>query len=289
MFDSSYISVITDATLSWLGTHGIRIILIVAGAWVAIRVLKRVITISLDKIVEKTYKIRDHIAKEKRQDTLEGIAFSLVGVVVWIVAGLMIASELGIDIGPLIATAGIAGIAVGFGGQYLIRDLISGLFIIMEDQYRKGDVVKVGGISGVVEDITIRRTVLRDLDGIEHTVPNGEISVTSNMTKIWARAHLNIGVGYNTNLETAIEVLNRVGKEMAEEDTWRDDIVKPIASVGVDDFADSAIIIKVLGDTKPMRQWDVMREYRKRVKAAFDKEGIEIPFPQRTVHLKNKE
>jgi len=270
-----------------MGMHSIRIILIFAGGFVGIRLLRRIISASFEKVVDKTYKLRDHVAKEKRQATLEGVAFSIINIGVWIMVGLMVASELGIDIGPLIAAAGIAGIAVGFGGQYLIRDLISGLFIIMEDQYRKGDVVKVGGISGVVEDITIRRTVLRDLDGVEHTVPNGEISVTSNMTKIWARAHLDISVGYDTNLDKAIEVLNRVGKEMAEDEQWQDDIIKPIESVGVNEFADSAIMIKVLGDTKPMQQWAVMREYRKRIKMAFDKEGIEIPFPQRTVHIKN--
>lgn len=268
-----------------LTTHGVRILIIGAGAFLAIRILHTVVRRALKSVVEKTYKLGDHVAQEKRQATLEGIAFAGIKPVVWIIAGLMIISELGVDIRPLLATAGIAGIALGFGAQHMFKDFIAGLFIILEDQYRKGDMVKVGGVSGLVQDITLHRTVLRDLDGVEHTIPNGKISVTSNMTKVWSRAHLNIGVSYSTDLDKAMNVLNQVGKDMAEDEQWKNDFTKPIEVVGVDDFADSAIIIKVLGDTKPMRQWDIMREYRKRVKVAFDRTGIEIPFPHRTVYM----
>lgn len=277
------ISNITNIIFEWALTHGLKIILILIAAFVVLRILKTVIRKAIHSTVKRTYEIRDHIAIEKREATLEAIANSVIKAAVWILAGLMLISEIGINIGPLLAAAGIAGLAFGFGGQYLIRDLISGLFIILEDQYRKGDVIKIGGVSGLVQNITLRRTVLRDIDGIEHTIPNGEINITSNFTKLWSRAHLKIGVSYDTDLEKATNVLNRIGKEMAEEDKWKDDIIKPVQVVGVDDFADSAIIIKILGDTKPMRQWDVMRELRKRIKIAFDKEGIEIPFPHRVV------
>lgn len=276
---------VTQTISMWLVAHGVRIVLIVVGAFVAVRILHTVVRRVLRSVVEKTYKLRDHVAQEKRQVMLEGIALAGIKPVVWIIAGLMIISELGADIGPLLATAGIAGLALGFGAQHMFKDLIAGLFIILEDQYRKGDVVRVGGVSGLVQDITLHRTVLRDLDGVEHTIPNGEISVTSNMTKVWSRAHLNIGVSYSTDLDKAINVLNQVGKDMAEDEKWKDDFTKPIEVAGVDDFADSAIMIKVLGDTKPMRQWDVMREFRKRVKVAFDRTGIEIPFPHRTVYI----
>lgn len=274
---------IAASLIEWSKSHGLAIVVVIAGALVATRVLRTIIHRAIHSLLKKAYRIRDHIAIGKREETLQGIANSAVGVAVWLAAGLMILSEIGVNIGPLLAGAGIAGIAVGFGGQYFIRDLIAGLVILLEDQYRKGDVVKIGGVAGLVEDVTLRRTILRDLDGVEHHVPNGEISVTSNLTKIWARAHLNIPVAYSTNLEHAIEVLNRIGEEMAKEKQWKDDFLKPVSVVGVDDFADSAIVIKILGDTKPMRQWDVMRELRKRIKIAFDKEGIEIPYPHRVV------
>lgn len=272
----------------WFLASGIKILLIIFGTWVGLRIAHIFIRRVLKTVIEKTYEVRDHIAIGKRTDTLESIIFSTLRVIVWILTGLIVLSELGVNIGPLLAAAGVVGIALGFGGQYLIRDLIAGLFIILEDQYRKGDVVKVAGIGGLVQDMTLRKTVLRDLDGIEHHIPNGEITVTSNMTKLWSRAHLNIGVSYDTNLEHAIDVLNRIGNEMAEDPKWKDDIIKPVQVVGVDDFAESAVMIKILGDTKPIRQWDVMREMRKRIKIAFDKEGIEIPFPHRTIVYKEQ-
>ena len=196
----------------------------------------------------------------------------------------MVVSELGVNIAPLLAVAGVAGIAFGFGGQYLIRDLISGLFVILEDQYRVGDVACVADTCGLVEDINLRRTILRDLDGVVHHIPNGEIAKASNLSKQFSRVNLNIGIDYSSDLEQVIKVVNKIGKELAEDPQWKADILKPPQWVGVDDFADSAIIIKILGDTKPLRQWDITRELRKRLKVAFDKEGIVIPFPQRVVH-----
>lgn len=203
-------------------------------------------------------------------------------------AGLMIISELGVNIGPLLALAGVAGLAFGFGGQYLIRDLISGLFIIVEDQYRVGDVACVADTCGLVEDINLRRTILRDLDGVVHNVPNGEITKASNLSKGFSRVNLNVGIAYESDLEKVIKVVNKVGQGLAEDPQWKKDILKPPQFLRVDDFADSAIIIKILGDTKPLRQWDVTGELRKRIKIAFDKEGIEIPFPQITVWPRGK-
>jgi small conductance mechanosensitive channel len=191
---------------------------------------------------------------------------------------------LGVAIGPLLAAAGIAGVAVGFGGQYLIRDLISGIFIIIENQYRTGDVVCFDSTCGLVESITLRMTTLRDLDGTVHHVPHGEIKTVSNLSKHFARVNLNVGVSYFSNLEHVIEVVNRVGKEMTNDPKWKDVILKAPQFLRVDDFADSAIVIKILGDTQPLKQWEVTGELRKRLKIAFDKEGIEIPFPQRTIH-----
>ncbi|MFC1595212.1 mechanosensitive ion channel family protein, partial [Patescibacteria group bacterium] len=258
------VSELTSTAISWLITSGIKIVLILVAAYIGYKIIHRIMHRGIKQLVLKTYSKGSEIAQQKRIDTLHAIASSALKVILIIIVGLIVLSEFGVNIAPLIAAAGVIGLAIGFGAQYFIRDVISGLFIIIEDQYRKGDVVKIGGVSGLVEDITLRDTVLRDLDGVQHYVPNGEISIASNFTKFWSRAHLNIGVSYDTNLEHAIEVLNRIGKEMAEDEKWKNDIIKPVQVVGVDDFADSAIEIKILGDTKPMRQWDVMRELRKR-------------------------
>ena len=282
-----YNMVMSDYTLSfitdWVLNHGIKIIIIIFGAFIFLKASKVFFKKAISHYVAGAYHARSEEAKEKREKTLQAVFLSTIKVIIYLAAALIILSEAGIDTTPLIAGAGIIGLAFGFGGQYLMKDLISGFFIILEDQYRKGDVVKIADISGMVEDINLRRTVLRDLDGKEHHVPNGIIGTTTNMTKSWSRAHLDIGVAYKENVDYVFDVLNRLGKEMAEDPKWKDDILSPIKVAGLDDFAESAIIIKVFGDTKPIRQWDVMREYRRRVKNEFDKLGIEIPFPHRIV------
>ena len=174
----------------------------------------------------------------------------------------------------------------GFGAQFLIRDVIAGMFLILENQYRVGDVVKVGGVSGMVEEITLRKTTLRDLDGIVHHVPNGEIKDASNYSKTFSRVNLDVGVSYSSDIEKVIKVVNMVGKDLAENPEWKGKIIKAPQFLRVDDFADSAVVIKILGDTQPLKQWEVTGELRKRLKIAFDKNGIEIPFPQRVVHTK---
>jgi len=279
---------ILQSLTPWFLSHGIRIILILFVAWLINRFAKIFISKLVQKFITQTYKIRDGQAQEKRAKTLEGVLGSALSIVIWIMAGLMAVSELGVNIGPLLAIAGVAGIAFGFGGQYLIRDLISGLFVILEDQYRVGDVACVADTCGLVEDINLRRTILRDLDGVVHHIPNGEIAKASNLSKKFSRVNLNIGISYNSNLEKVIKVVNKVGRDLAEDPQWKKDILKPPQFLRVDDFGDSAIIIKILGDTKPLRQWDVTGELRKRLKIAFDKEKIEIPFPQRVIHKAKK-
>jgi small conductance mechanosensitive channel len=273
--------------INWFLTHGIKIILIILAAVIINRISHKVI----EKIVRKAI-VADHFlspeAEKKREDTLIRVFSATVKVLIWILATLMVVSELGVNIGPLLAAAGIAGLAFGFGGQYLIRDIISGLFIILENQYRVGDVVCFDGTCGLVEHIDLRKTVLRDLDGIVHHIPNGEIKKASNLSKDFSRVNLNVGVAYNSDLEKVIEVVNRVGKELAEDPQWKEFIIKPPQFLRVDDFADSAIIIKILGETKPLKQWDVSGELRKRLKIAFDKENIEIPFPQVSIWPRGK-
>ena len=272
-----------DVVFAWLVAHSLTLLLIVAGALLAQHFSGRVIT----KLVRRFIKQggQPKMAEEKRENTLIQVLSGAAYIIIWLIALMMILSEMGIAIGPLIAAAGIAGLAFGFGGQYLIRDLISGMFIILENQYRTGDVVCFDKTCGLVEHLTLRMTTLRDLSGTVHHVPHGEVHTVSNLSKGYSRVNLDIGVAYDSDIEHVIEVVNRVGKEMAEDASWKEHILKAPAFLRVDDFADSAIVIKILGDTTPIMQWDVTGELRKRLKVAFDKEGIVIPFPQRVVHM----
>jgi len=265
---------------SWLMEHGILILVIILLSYLAYKATQ-VIT---PRIIERSVTVRGkgRRAREelaKRSHTLSIFLTSLIGAVIVIAAIFMILSEVGLDITPLLAGAGIIGIAIGFGAQSLIRDFLSGLFIILEDQYSKGDWVQIAGINGLVEEVNLRRTVLRDLDGIVHSIPNGEVKVASNFTKEWARVNLIIPVAYGEDLDHVTEVINRVGKELAQDETFGPMITKAPQVLRVDNFGDSAIDMKVLGETKPMRQWEIMGELRKRIKKAFDEEGIEIPWP----------
>ncbi|MBI2674552.1 MAG: mechanosensitive ion channel family protein [Candidatus Yanofskybacteria bacterium] len=270
---------------TWFFDHGIAVLVILVLAFIVDRLTHMFIGKFITKAVS-TGRFVSKEAEEKRANTLISIIRRLIHVVIIIVTLMMVLSELGIDTGPLVAAAAIAGLAFGFGGQYLIKDLISGLFIIMENQYRVNDVACFDGTCGLVEDISLRMTTLRDLDGTVHHVPHGSITRVSNLSKYIARVNLNVGVAYDSDLEKVIRVVNEVGNELAQDPEWRDMITKPPQFLRVDDFADSAIIIKILGETKPIKQWDVTGELRKRLKIAFDKNGIEIPFPQRVIHQK---
>jgi moderate conductance mechanosensitive channel len=269
--------------IPWMLTHGLRIIFIAAGTFLlgrlATRVIRRAVMMAVVPDSQSTYE-----SEKMREDTLIRIFNGAIGTVILLLGLLMILNETGVEIGPLLAGAGIVGLAVGFGGQYLIRDIISGMFIILENQYRIGDVVNLNSTGGLVEDISLRKTTLRDLNGTVHHVPHGEIKIVSNLSKNFARVNLNIGIAYNTDLAHVIDVINRTGKELAEDPLFKDLIITPPEFVRVDDFADSAIIVKILGDTKPLKQWAISGELRKRLKIAFDREGIEIPFPQRVIH-----
>lgn len=273
---------ITNLT-PWVFVHGMKIIVILVGAYI-IRYFAGAI---IDKIIRKAIVSKGFLtpeAEKKREDTLISIFEGTVKVIVWAAAILMIIAELGVNIGPLLAGAGIFGLAIGFGAQYIIRDFFTGLFIILENQYRVGDVVKIGDIAGTVESINLRMTVLRDVDGTVHHVPNGEIKIASNLSKEFARVNMKIGIAYNTDIEEAIKVVNQVGKEMSKDSEWKDKIIKAPEFVRVDDLADSAMVIKISVEVKPLEQWSVLGELKKRIKVAFDKQGIEIPFPQIVVH-----
>ena len=224
----------------------------------------------------------------KRYETIGGVTTKTVVVIVWTIAGFTSLSQLGIDIAPILAGAGVVGIAFGFGAQTMVRDVLAGLFLIAENQYGKGDVVKIAGISGLVEDVNLRRTILRDLDGTVHHVPNGEVRVASNLTREWSRVNFNITVAYGEDTDRVMAVIDRVGAELAADELFSARIIEAPKALRIDAFEDSGVSIKVLGVTKPMQQWEVMGEMRRRLKRALDAEGIEIPFPQRVVHIRTE-
>jgi len=282
--------------INWLSEHGGRILLIIALSVAFYYLLKHFIPAVIKRLLARP-SVRRALTKraakkleeevERRVHTLTSI-FVSTGIVLIIICALFATlAEVGVNISAALAGLGVVGIAVGFGAQSLIQDLISGILIILEDQYRVDDVVKIAGIAGLVQEINLRRTVLRDLDGTVYSIPNGEIKIARNYTKEWARVNMNISVGYGEDLGHVIEVINRVGTEIAEDPDWAPVILKAPQALRVEAFENSGIAIKILGETKQMQQWAVMGELRLRLKKAFDEENIEIPWPHTKVFFGN--
>ncbi len=269
------------AETAW--TSGARVFAVVVIIYIALRILDRVLEPAIRGGVTRQMVNDPEIEVEQRIETLHGVIFNLAKVVAIAVGVITILPEFGINVNALLAGVGLVGLAVGFGSQSLVKDMLAGFFILAENQYGKGDVVSIAGVSGVVEDVDLRRTLIRDLDGTQHSVPNGEIVVASNKTQVFSRVNEVIGVSYGDDLEQVFNVINKVSEEMAAEPDWAEAIIKAPTVWGVDGFSDSSVDIRVVGDTQPGRQWDVAREFRRRIKLAFDAEGIEIPFPHRTL------
>lgn len=266
---------------SWMLGHGIRIIIIIGVAYGLYRLAKLLIGRFVTNMVQGRAKREEHhkLWIDNRIKTLRGTITTIVAIIIATAVILIVLPEFGVEIGPLIAGAGIAGLAVTLAAQNLIKDTINGLLVLFEDQYNEGDVVKISGLSGTVEEFNLRRTVLRDLDGTLHTIPNGSITTSSNYTRDWARVNLDVPVAYGEDLDHVIEVINQVGQELAADETFGPMFKSTPQVLRVDDFADSAIMIKVIGDTNPGMHWAAKGEFRKRIKETFDKEGIEIPWP----------
>jgi small conductance mechanosensitive channel len=245
--------------------------------WFARRLVRRVEA----KVAEKTTPIR----ALKRTQTLTKVLSSTAIVFIWGVGGIYILQGLGYDLGPLLAGAGIIGLAVGFGAQTLVKDVIAGFFILLEDQYGVGDIVDInnGSASGVVETLTLRLTGLRGVDGTIYYLSNGSISQVANRSKEWARAVLDIGVGYGERPEHVREVLERVAKEAKEDPELGSKLYAVPEVWGIEMLGEYEVVWRMVAESKPARQWDVARMLRERIKIAFDEEGIEIPFPYRVM------
>lgn len=276
-----------DQIISWIGTKGLFAAAVLVGARISMTFVHALVT----RIVREAIKpdnFADANEERQREDTLIGIISTTLKVLIWIVAGMIILEELGVEIAPLLAGAGVAGLAVGFGAQSLVKDFVSGLFIVMENHYRVGDVVELAGVSGVVESITMRATVLRDLDGNVHNIPNGAIKVATNKTMEFSRINMEVGVSYEANIDKVEKIINKVGKSITEDDEWAEKIEESLKFLRIESFGDSSVNVKILGTVKPGAQWSVAGEFRKRLKEAFDKEKIDIPYPQCAVHLTKK-
>jgi small conductance mechanosensitive channel len=207
----------------------------------------------------------------------------VAGVTIAVIALLMILDLFLIDIGPAIAGLGVVGIAVGLGAQTLVRDWLSGIFIVLENQYSQGDVVRIAGVSGVVEDFSLRRTTLRDLDGAVHNVPNGQITVATNLTRVWARVNLDVPVAYGTDIEEATKVINEIGEQLHADNDWSSRTLEAPTVVRVSALGDFGVSLKVLGQVRAAEQWSVAGELRKRIVAGFAERGIKMPNAQRIV------
>ncbi len=221
---------------------------------------------------------------EKRIYTLVGIIKGLIKIVLWVVYLMIVLKKFGVDIGPILASAGILGLAVGFGAQELVRDFISGFFILLENQIRAGDVAVINGVEGRIESIELRTVTMRDFTGAVHIFQNGKINSLSNLTKEWSAIVINIGVAYKEDVDKVIDLMQLVGDELKSDAEWGTNIIEPIEVLGLDKFDDSAVVIKVRIKTIPSAQWKTGREYRRRLKKVFDQTGIEIPFPHTTIY-----
>jgi small conductance mechanosensitive channel len=274
------------ANVDW-GTV-LALVAIVVAALVGIWVARRGIGLAIRSLLAQRTEEGDATLMtaadlERRMTTMHHLAARLVTALIAVIAVLMILAELDVEIGPAIAGLGVAGIAVGFGAQALVRDWLSGIFIVIENQYSVGDVVSIAGVDGVVEGFSLRRTVLRNLDGTVHSVPNGQIVVASNMTRGWARVNLDVSVAYDTDIDRATEVIDEIGREMTKDPSWGERLIEAPTVMRVNALGDSAVALKVLGQVQPAQQWAVAGELRKRILRAFAREGIEIPFPHQVL------
>lgn len=263
-----------------------RILIILLLAWVGMFLLKKLL-LRLEQRLLKQSKTAGEppTESEKRVETLIRLIRQAAFIVLWVTVILIILREIGVDVGPILASAGIVGLAVGFGAQNLVRDFISGFFFILENQVRVGDVAIVNGTGGLVEGVNFRTIVLRDLGGIVHVFPNGSISTLSNLTNDWSAYVFDIGVAYKENTDQVIAVMKSVGDKMKQDEILGPLMLEEPEIFGVDKFDNSAVVIKGRIKTKPICQWQVGREYLRRIKLAFDEAGIEIPFPHQTLYF----
>jgi small conductance mechanosensitive channel len=269
------------------GDQLMRDLLHVAGIWVLAWLAYRVVRLAARRIEIAVDDGDDSVTtvRERRGQTISQLLRSMGRVVIYAVA-LLLSFNVFINIGPILAGAGILGLAISFGAQSLVKDIISGFFILFENQFGIGDVIEVAGHSGVVEKMTLRVVVLRDGEGVMHVVPNSEIKVVSNKTRGWSRAVVDVGIPYEENVDRALEILRDEAAQFSTDKVWGAQLDGPVDVLGVESLSDSAVVIRTLLRTQPGSQWAVAREFRRRIKNRFDRETLDIPYPQRRVHVR---
>ncbi|MBL7112553.1 MAG: mechanosensitive ion channel family protein [Bacteroidales bacterium] len=275
-----------DKFLDWAVTQLPAILILALATFILLRLNKLIIR-KLKKTIIGRLEDKEEIESTetaKRVETLLNIVRGVIKIVIWTIFIIILLNKLGINIAPILAGAGIIGLAIGFGAQELVRDFISGFFILLENQLRKGDVATINGTGGLVENIQMRTTILRDFSGTTHVFQNGKINTIANMTKTWSAAVFDIGVAYKEDTNFVSGIMKKVGADLQDDQVFKEKILDPIEIFGVDKFADSAVIIKARIKTVPGQQWTVAREYNGRLKKAFDANGIEIPFPHSTIY-----
>ncbi len=276
-----------EALAAWPDVGGFvaaaaRILGIVIGAWVLIGLAQKSIRALRVRIANRM----DDREAVKRAETLGRVFRYLAAVVISLMAGMLVLSEFGVSVAPILGAAGVVGLAVGFGAQSLVKDYFNGFFLLLENQIRQGDVVRLGEHSGFVEEVTLRYVQLRDYDGNVHFVPNGSISTVVNMARGHAQAVMDVGVSYATDLDRAMSVMHQVANDLRLDPLHSARILGDLEMAGVDRWDDSAIVLRARFRVAPLEQWTVRREYMRRLKYAFDRAGIEIPFPQIALHLR---
>ncbi len=271
----------SDQIINWSLAHGARVALIL----VIFLGLFFLLRFALRRFIRFYLKKEDDVEKEKRVQTLTNVISFTGGFLLICTGAMMVVAELGIDVKPLLASLGIGGLAIGFGGQSLVKDVISGFFMLLEDQVRVNDVVEAAGKSGQVESVGLRTLVLRDLAGNRIIIPNGEIKGITNMTYEYSRYVFKIGVAYKEDVGKVVDLMKRVGEELARDKDFGSLIKEPLEIFGLDEFSDSSMVILARITTLPIQQWAVGREYKKRLKQTFDAEGIEIPYPHRKIFM----
>ena len=276
----SYVTSFIERWFEWSTTSGLRVLIISVVMVLGLAIVKRAMD-RFQKVYEGTLPTE---AQVKRATTLTHVIRDVGRVAILVMGGMMIMSEVGVDLKPILAAAGLGGLAIGFGAQSLVKDVITGFFILLEDSIRVGDVVEIAGVGGVVEEVKLRTVTLRDLSGNVHVVPNGVIDKVKNMTKVYAFYLFEVGIAYREDVDEVMGVLHDIAEELRRDPQFAEDILEPLEMLGVDQFADSAVIIKCRIKTRPIKQWRVGREMNRRIKKTFDAKGIEIPFPHQTIY-----
>jgi moderate conductance mechanosensitive channel len=269
---SSLLTAKLDLVLTWLLTSGIRLVFLLVGAYLLLRLI-RLLTDRFNRMLQG---FTHSVERQKRAQTLSEIVRAVATTVLFVLTTMFVLEEVGLNIAPLLTAAGIGGLAIGFGAQNLVRDVITGFFLLLEDQIRVGDVVKVGDKSGLVEKLGLRVLILRDFDGSVHMIPNGAIATVTNLTKDYSYAVLHIGVSYRVNVDEAVALLIQVGADLRGDPQFAADLLEDLQVVGIDDFTDLQVRLTLRIKTVPSKQWQVSRELRRRIKKAFDEHGIQM-------------